>query len=123
MPYLVAIAAVVAMGVAAVFSFFTSGASAEKYENSVLESQWATINKDELKTPEIIHVKTSRDYVVLADPLRGDVLLTLLNPEDGKSVRTFPDQAYVPSRAAIGLLQSDPSISADVAKQLIAKTK
>lgn len=123
MPFLAAIVVVVGMSVAAVFTFFYSGSASEKYETSLLQAQWETTNKGDIRAPQIIRVKNTREYIVLADPYKGDVLLTLLNPEDGKSVRTFPDNVYVPSRAAVTLAESTPQVSADVVKQLSVQAK
>ena len=121
MPYLAAIVVIVCMSVAATFTFFTSGAASEKYETSLLQSEWSRIHAAEIQAPKIIHIKTDREYFVLADQYNGDLLLTLLNPEDRQSLRTFPGEAYVPSSAAIALLKSTPHISPAVVSQLEAK--
>ena len=77
MPFLAAIVVVVGMSVAAVFTFFYSGSASEKYETSLLQAQWETTNKGDIRAPQIIRVKNTREYIVLADPYKGDVLLTL----------------------------------------------
>ncbi|QNP47883.1 hypothetical protein [Diaphorobacter aerolatus] len=123
MPFLAAILVVVCMSGAAVFTFFISGSASEKYETSLLQAQWETIDKSAVQVPQIIHVQSEREYVVLAEPYKGEVLLTLMNPEDDKSVRTFPSDAYVPSRAAVALAKATPQASTEVVRQLSARVK
>ena len=121
MPYLAAIVVIICMSVAATFTFFTSGAASEKYETSLLQSEWSRIHAAEIQAPKIFHIKTDREYFVLADQYNGDLLLTLLNPEDRQSLRVFPGEAYLPSNAAIALLKSTLHISPAVVSQLEAK--
>ena len=121
MPYLAAIVVIVCMSVAATITFFTSGEASEKYETSLLQSEWSRIHVTEIQAPKIIHIKTGHEYFVLAEQYNGDLLLTLLNPEDRQSLRVFPGEAYVPSSAAIALLKSTPHISPAVVSQLEAK--
>lgn len=120
MPYLVAIVLILFLGGAAIFSFENN---TEKYENSILESQWSTINKSSIKTPQIISVRTTRENIILADPQNNELHLTLLNPEDDKSVRTFPDNSYAPSLEAVKLASSNFQASSNVVKQLRAQSK
>ena len=121
MPYLAAIVVIVCMSVAATITFFTSGEASEKYETSLLQSEWSRIHVTEIQAPKIIHINTDREYFILAEQYNGDLLLTLLNPEDRQSLRTFPGEAYAPSSAAIALLKSTPHIGPAVVSQLEAK--
>ena len=121
MPYLAAIVVIICMSVAATFTFFTSGEASEKYETSLLQSEWSRIHAAEIQAPKIIHIKTGHEYFVLAEQYNGDLLLTLLNPEDRQSLRVFPGEAYVLSSAAIALLKSTPQASSPVVSQLALK--
>lgn len=119
MPYLIAMLAVIAFGVKLLFSYDNS----EKYENSIIESQWATVDKSRIISPQIIRVKNTREYIVLVESYNNDVIFTLLNPEDGKSIRTFPENDYRPSMAAVMLAESNLQVSAEVVKKLKARVQ